>query len=318
MSNRTRRDRPDAATLDVWARLDAWEAFFRANPDIPVHKRWTRAELDKLAVASDFKAVLEVAGKALDGSGEYKPGTSCTVEWDVSGKCAMPRVVSYHKKGVRLMVELTVPCRTDCEHCLRKRRLLWTGRAKEELRQAHRSWFGTITLSPDFHYRVVCQADALATKAGVDFTGLLPGDQLRYRHKVIGAELTKWLKRVRKVSGAPLRYCLVMEAHKSGLPHYHVLVHELAPNRPVLYRHLCDSWHMGFVKFNLVDQTEDGRAAWYVCKYLSKSALARVRASGRYGERRSSSIGPELDRNQLDHQGGRAPGGQRGLLPPHA
>lgn len=93
-------------------------------------------------------------------------------------------------------------------------------------------------------------------------------------------EITKYLKRVRKKSGAPLRYILVAEAHKSGLPHYHMLIHECDPSRQVRHKDLTAAWSWGFTRFKLV---ETSNTAWYVCKYLSKAQLARVRASVRYG-----------------------------------
>ena len=93
-------------------------------------------------------------------------------------------------------------------------------------------------------------------------------------------DVTKWLKRVRKESGAKLRYILVAEAHKSGLPHYHMLVHEQVGGGQVGERTLRKQWAMGFSKWNLVT---DKAPARYVCKYLTKAAAARVRASLNYG-----------------------------------
>jgi hypothetical protein len=93
-------------------------------------------------------------------------------------------------------------------------------------------------------------------------------------------DITNWLKRIRKNSGATLRYLLVCEAHKSGLPHWHVLIHEYQGK--VVKAKLEAAWRNGFSHFRLVPTT-DIRTAWYVTKYLSKSALARVRASQHYG-----------------------------------
>lgn len=105
-------------------------------------------------------------------------------------------------------------------------------------------------------------------------------EQFQYRHWAICPELTKYLKRVRKESGVKLRYLLVAEAHKSGAPHYHLLIHE-AGLAPVRHAVLSRQWKLGFSKYNLV---KDNRAAFYVTKYLAKSALARVRASQGYGQ----------------------------------
>jgi hypothetical protein len=116
---------------------------------------------------------------------------------------------------------------------------------------------------------------------GIDFERLPPAEQFSLRHTEISRELTKYLKRVRKESGAKFRFLLVAEAHKSGLPHYHLLLHEHDQFRPVRKSVLEAQWKAyGFSKWRLI---EDERAARYVCKYLSKDAIARVRASIRYG-----------------------------------
>lgn len=121
-----------------------------------------------------------------------------------------------------------------------------------------------------------------------------------------------------------LRYLLVAEAHNGartnvelrGRPHYHILIHEtelgsLVDGNPLdilsgldrsgewearYYKlggqskrgcfvtdeaFLRRNWTLGFTKFQLA---ETERAASYLCKYLSKSMMARVRASYRYGD----------------------------------
>lgn len=145
---------------------------------------------------------------------------------------------------------------------------------------AERTWFGTLTLRPERQQFVLDNARMKLARQGLDFDGLSEVEQFRLRHEFVSLELTRWLKRVRKNSEAPLRFCLVAEAHKSGAPHYHVLVHESDPARPVRKSVLCEAWTWGFTRWKLV---EDQRAAGYVTKYLSKSALARVRASLKYG-----------------------------------
>lgn len=124
------------------------------------------------------------------------------------------------------------------------------------------------------------RAEARLAKRGVRWAELSPAEQFQARHQEISRDLTTWLKRVRKQSGARLRYLLVAEAHKSGLPHYHALIHERRFSVPVTERVLRHQWNLGFSKFQLVEGSE---AAWYVAKYLAKDARARVRASVRYG-----------------------------------
>lgn len=93
-------------------------------------------------------------------------------------------------------------------------------------------------------------------------------------------EVQLYIKRLRKK--ARFRYLVVVEAHESGLPHVHFLLHE-THDAPVRHAALKAQWPHGFIDAKLVEPS-DTRAAAYVSKYLSKSVLARVRASERYGE----------------------------------
>lgn len=179
-----------------------------------------------------------------------------------------------------MWVDMWVKCR-KCPACLKLRAREWAYRAKAELAAAPRTWFCTFTLSPAEHHRVQLLATQRQARAGTDFETLSAEQRFKARVDVVTQELTRWLKRVRKESGATLRYVLVAEAHKSGLPHFHALLHERAGT--VTARTLSGQWKLGFSKFKLVPPDQPG-VAWYVCKYLSKSALSRVRASVRYGK----------------------------------
>lgn len=212
-------------------------------------------------------------------------------EWNVSGTCTNPRYVALSSRpspdeidpthGKAAMgLDMDVPCR-QCQQCLAARARLWTRRAQSETALAPRTWFGTITLSPDNHHRVIQLARVReAESAGVDFDALGYGEKFHIRHGIISAELTRYVKRVRKNSGAKLRYLMVAEAHKSGDPHYHVLLHERRDGGSVRHKALTDAWQWGFTKWNLTDASR----ARYVCKYLAKHAMARVRASLHYGD----------------------------------
>lgn len=179
---------------------------------------------------------------------------------------------------------VSVRCR-KCSKCLAKRAKLWTARAIDEIAAANRTWFGTLTLSPEQQFRFRCLADRAVTLGGTRWRSLDETEQFKETVKQINPELTKFLKRARKNSGAVLRYLLVTEAHKSGLPHFHLLLHEHEHTATKVV--LEAAWKLGFSKFKLVDQ--DKRASVYVCKYLAKSAITRVRASGKYG-----TAGPRL------------------------
>ena len=177
-------------------------------------------------------------------------------------------------------LDISIRCR-KCANCLAHRRRLWTARAIDETRASNRTWFGTLTVAP--HERFVSSVRAMqrAKRRGHgDWHMLDAKDQFAHLAAVVNPEVTKWLKRVRAERGVPLRYLLVCEAHKDGFPHYHLLIHE--PALPVTERILRKQWRIGFSHFRLVDQN-DPRVAGYVCKYLTKDALTRVRASVRYG-----------------------------------
>lgn len=231
------------------------------------------------------------------------------ITWNVAPKCLTPRYVEVRGRSARATtldgqtlpgalhlnpiprmghvvnwddpactLEMYTKCRR-CPQCLRDRSLEWTYRAKRELEAAARTWFGTMTLSPEQHYLSTLRWEV--AKAGRKWAELDAGEEFQARHEVIAKEITLWLKRVRKESGARLRYITVAEAHKSGLPHYHILVHEVSPRETVGERTLRRQWKLGHSKFKLV---EGPAVAGYVAKYLTKSADARVRASVRYGK----------------------------------
>lgn len=181
-------------------------------------------------------------------------------------------------------IELYVRCR-KCPPCLKARAAMWRSRSETELALAGRTWFGTLTLSPAEHFKVTSNARLRLARQGFDFDRLSEEEQFAERHKSISPEITRFLKRVRKEANVPLRFILVAEAHKSGMPHYHLLIHEPV-GMPVRHRVLKEQWRLGFSNFKLV---EAGKvAARYVCKYLAKSSIARVRASVGYGQRQST------------------------------
>lgn len=211
-------------------------------------------------------------------------------EWDVSARCTAPVVLELFARGNRyrkfhyggssgdresLRLTMTVPCR-QCSYCLSRRSALWRARAEAETRFASRTWFATLTFRPEVHtaayYAALSRARARASEE----------DEFKLRCSGLGGELTKYLKRVRKNSGVPLRYLLVPERHKSGLPHFHALFHERDYLRPLRHAVLSDSYGLGFTKFKLVDDNK--AAVRYVCKYIAKEAAARVRASLSYGD----------------------------------
>lgn len=241
------------------------------------------------------------------------------VAWSVAGSCTNPRPFSLAGKPLRgkegpqrqepLWLDMEVRCRR-CAACLKARSHHWAERALLEVQSAERTWFGTLTFSPDEQW--LMQARARVKSAGgfdeartsqrwdegdAEYAARVRGAQFSRLHHANGPLLTKWLKRIRKNSGATLRYILVAEAHKSGMPHYHCLIMQARNGPPILHRHLAKAWVHGFSQFKLA---EPG-AVRYVCKYLAKSADARIRASLHFGRLAVSSD------SAIARQGGRRP-----------
>lgn len=244
--------------------------------------------------------VHHLAARALSKGGTAVSRSKTT--WDISGRCQDPQwIENYGRPAHRptdleqegrsftvrpggpapYSVEMWVPCR-KCEACLKFRASLWQRRAETEMSRSCRTWLGTLTLRPEIHHLMVSRARAGLSRQGTDYDNLTDMVKFQYLHNQIGKEITKYLKRLRKQSGSPMRYLFVAEAHKSGLPHYHCLIHEPDPRYQVRHAALKSQWSHGFSDFRLVETSR--QAARYVAKYLGKSSLARVRASLRYGE----------------------------------
>ena len=236
-------------------------------------------------------------------------------EWDISGSCSKPMTRELHARPLILgrvfnggpsnrpySLILHTRCRM-CQQCLQLRSSEWRYRATSEMRESARTWFGTLTLRPEEHHKMVSRARQRLWSGGTDFDALSPHEQFMERMTEIGREVTLYLKRVRKESGARVRYLLVAEAHKTGLPHLHILVHEASPDKPVRHKTLEGQWKLGFTRFKLA---HDVKTASYVCKYISKALLARVRASLRYGQGEAER--PEgIQSAGRSHEGGKMP-----------
>lgn len=208
-------------------------------------------------------------------------------------------------------------CR-QCSWCKMMRSCHWSHRAETEYGRNQATWLGTITLSPAEHCVLDAKVAARAHKTGASWmTDWTPERMFKERCLEMGELVRLWLKRTRvnykRAYGAWPRfsYLLVAEAHQSGKtsefmvgrPHYHILVHEpwfgaLFPVREhyvtALGRVRLDDqasiradWKLGFTQFELC---RDVKSASYLCKYLSKAMLWRVRASKRYGKDEKSVV----------------------------
>lgn len=230
------------------------------------------------------RALVDDWNRALDrGASPIAPGN---LKSDVSADCSNPQwvLVSYtdqHKGPYRTWrgnMEYLVPCR-QCENCRERRSKHWAARIHTETNQATRSWFATLTLAPEQHYLALLRAERAARRRGVEPSTWDDRERFLARTREVQKEVTLFLKRVRKV--APIRYCLVVESHRSGLPHIHAVIHER--DVPVRHRALTESWRVGFSQFKLVAHGENRAVSRYVAKYLTKSWETRVRASKSYG-----------------------------------
>ena len=222
------------------------------------------------------------------------------IRWPMAGNCENPHLTEVYarpspepgyshvivQRGSEhsLVVELHTRCRR-CKNCLRQRQLLWRSRAEWETLNAPRTWFGTLTLRPEEHYLATCRMSEYLTSRSVPLGELTDAQEWALLVRLIGREITLMLKRLRK-RGMKFRYLVVSERHKSGAPHFHMLLHEVGD--PVRYRDLENAWPLGFSKWRLATGPEGAR---YLAKYLSKDASSRVRASEAYGSRAVNPLG---------------------------
>jgi hypothetical protein len=175
-------------------------------------------------------------------------------------------------------------------------------RAIAEIEQAPRSWFGTLTLAPEQHFRLVALARQSCAKQSLDWSSLDDADQFKEVCRHLVREVQLFWKRLRKRTGSKFRYLVAIERHKSGAPHVHLLLHEV--RGPVRWAELSAAWPLGFSHFKLVAEREAAKAAVYVSKYLTK-ANSRMIASAAYGATdRQEMPPPPLQKNASQAAGG--------------
>lgn len=191
------------------------------------------------------------------------------------------------------VVEVEAPCR-KCEACAKAKQAHWARRAVSEARASHRTWYGTITLSPERHVEMLSRTRLRLGRGGTDLESLTEVEAWREREREIARELMLMWKRLRK-AGCQFRFMLVVESvanHQNGLPHYHCLLHEVGD--PIRHKTLKRAWPHGFTKWTLVEEPV-ARTCWYVCKYLTKDTAARVRASVSYGHEREPTASSDTE-----------------------
>lgn len=167
-----------------------------------------------------------------------------------------------------LQAEMYGPCRR-CPKCLQFRQMKWRERALAEIQAWPRTWFVTLTFSPE-HLAGVLQEAALMSSP--------EATEARVERAAFG-HVQRYLKRLRK-DGCDFRYLAVYErGEETGRSHYHLLVHEV---KPLTKRHLERQWR-SHVHARLVAEKARG-AASYLTKYATKSIDIRPRASRYYGD----------------------------------
>ena len=234
-------------------------------------------------IKTDMPAAGRIAYKALADGGERRG--KATFYKDAARFCDAPVRITWagrprpdQRPGTSIFVDYDVPCR-KCAGCLRARSREWTARAIAEMRVASRTWFVTFTFEPEIHATLLMAARYRSR----GWEHLSEGQRFHAHHLECARLVTLWLKRVRKgeakLGEKPVRfrYMFVVEAHKSGLPHYHMLLHEQGVE--ISKRRIQREWNAGFTTAKLADKSR----AYYVSKYLAKTAECRVRASLRYG-----------------------------------
>lgn len=179
--------------------------------------------------------------------------------WHVHGNCLRPAAVTSPDRPGR---EWLVRCR-KCANCRNAKRSLWSRRILDECTRHRNNWL---------------------------FTGTF-ANQTR-DPDTVNAEITKFLKRLRKNTKAKVRYFAAIEPHKTGNLHCHLMIHS---NDPVTYRAIKQAWKVGFSDAKRVTIGGTGYAAKYVAKEISGRRL-RTRASRSYG---SNVIDREYDEAHL-------------------
>ena len=232
----------------------------------------------------------QVASAAFSGLGDVLENGIWKLQ--LHRDCLSPVTVKRHAFGEPYTrVHSDVRCR-KCDPCLRARRAFWalagTAQHQAALDKGLRSWFGTLTLTPEWQQTLLSRALAAYSAApdGSEPNWDDPACEVTFRlvRDQLISEIQRYWKRLRK-QGHSFKYFLVVERHKSGLPHAHWLLHEAA--LPIRKRDLQKEWPFGHSNVSLVGgrakrAADPKRAAWYVAKYLSKSSLTRQIASVGY------------------------------------
>lgn len=197
----------------------------------------------------------EVKVRSTDQEARFWKSSRAAIK--LAGSCMNPRAM-HQSAGV-----LLVRCR-KCKSCLGKRRRDWMVRACLEAARSERTWFVTLTFRPYCRSWLSREADIQHSPTDVAYGLISP-----------------YIKRVRKISSASLKFISCVEMHKDNTPHMHLLVYQQS-TQPILWKHLVKSWRYGFAAAKLATPN----SAHYVCKYLGKQMKSgsRIRVSRPFGK----------------------------------
>ena len=226
-------------------------------------------------------------------------------EWDgvrwvlhYAGSCEAPLRVKQHASKGGLFVTTEVRCRR-CLPCRKAAVGYWAAAGMNMTKLAQeagkRSWFGTLTFNQKAQDAMLDRArdewmreNAHTTAVPEWWNEPLCDYRFGFVRKLVVRELQLYWKRLRK-AGHKFKYLVVIERHKTGLPHVHFLLHE--QDAPIRKADLQSQWPFGFSNVSIVGgksrkAAAPEKAAFYVVKYLSKSEQARQMASAGYRPKR--------------------------------
>lgn len=136
-------------------------------------------------------------------------------------RCETPRV--WHREDkFGIHHEYLSRC-GKCDPCRAQKKSVRIARAMNEVETSNRTWCHTFTFGIPYHLRYLADHGDPAALSIID-SGEPPPASWQRKH----AQYTKagWFKRLRKATGLNLRQSTHWEAHESGQPHAHILVHE--------------------------------------------------------------------------------------------
>ncbi len=248
---------------------------------------------------------------------------------DYSGRCERPIVIDRIGVGHELLsrpihgaeaapvgferekpftLSNLVRCRR-CEACLKERRWMWTERAAKEWREATRTWLCTFTLRPSEHYKLGVQTRQRLEAQGEDIDKMDARRRLEEMMVEYRDVMRRYVNRLRKglvQRGWPqvqFRYLWVPEPHKSGLIHFHMLLHEVADDMRIPKRRIEDMWGLGHAGAKEVHSEAEAK---YACKYLGKHHFeGRLAVSKHYGEREEDDVAKLAERHFPGEAGGK-------------